>query len=306
MKILVTGGAGFIASHLTDNLIERDHEVVIVDNLYRGKKEQVNPKARFYQIDIRDEKLEEIFKTEKPDVVDHHAAQIDVRKSVEDPINDAQNNILGSLNVIRFSQKYEVKKVVFASTGGAIYGDAAVIPTPEDYPAWPTSPYGIAKLTVEHYLYFYNHQYGLKYVALRYGNVYGPRQDPHGEAGVVAIFTKKLLLREQPIINGSGEQTRDYVFVKDVVNANAMAIESDATGSFNVGTGVKTSVNEIFKLLNKLTDANQKEVHTEEKPGEQKVSCLDFTKINKSMGWKPTLSFEEGLAETVEYFRTQT
>lgn len=302
-KILVTGGAGFIGSNLVDALIDEGHDVVVVDNLYSGKRENLNPKAKFYQIDICGQELERVFQKERPDIIDHHAAQIDLRKSVSDPIFDAQINILGSINVLSNCQKYKVKKVIFASTGGAIYGDASVLPTPEDYPAWPVSPYGIAKLTVEHYLYFYHYVYGLPFIALRYGNVYGPRQDPHGEAGVVAIFTQKMLKGEQPIINGDGLQTRDFVFVSDVVKANLAAVVSNYTGPINIGTSKLININLIFNTLNKLIGGKAKEIHREVKKGEQKTSCLNINKAKQILGWEPKVELEEGLKKTVDYFK---
>jgi UDP-glucose 4-epimerase len=227
MKILVTGGAGFIGSHVVDAYLELGHEVVVVDNLSSGSIENLNPKAKFYKMDIRDSDIEDLFKNEKPDIVNHHAAQMDVRKSVEDPIYDADVNIIGSLNLLQNCIRYGVKKFIFASTGGAIYGEQDYFPADEEHPTRPLSPYGVAKLTVEKYLYFYKEVHGLNYVVLRYANIYGPRQNPHGEAGVVAIFTSKMLKGEQPVINGDGFQTRDYTFVGDVVRANVLALNYD-------------------------------------------------------------------------------
>lgn len=302
-KILVTGGAGFIGSNLVDALITKGHEVIVVDNLYSGKKENINKKAKFYQVDICDKELEEVFKKEHPEMVNHHAAQIDLRKSVNDPLFDAKVNILGSINLFNFCVKYKVKKIIFASTGGAIYGDAKIIPTPENYPAWPVSPYGIAKLTVEHYLYFYYTAYKLPYIALRYGNVYGPRQDPHGEAGVVAIFTQKMLTGDQPVINGDGKQTRDFVYISDVVRSNLLALDNNFVGPINIGTGKETDVNKIFSILNKLTGGRAKEIHGPIKTGEQRTSCLDIKRAKEVLGWEPKVGLEEGLKETVEYFK---
>jgi len=235
MKILVTGGAGFIGSHVVDAYLELGHEVVVVDNLSSGSIENLNPKAKFYEMDIRDSDIEDLFKNEKPDVVNHHAAQMDVRKSVEDPIYDADVNIIGSLNLLQNCIKYGVKKFIFASTGGAIYGEQDYFPADEEHPTRPLSPYGVAKLTVEKYLYFYKEVHGLNYVVLRYANIYGPRQNPHGEAGVVAIFTSKMLKGEQPVINGDGFQTRDYTFVGDVVRANVLALSYEKSDVFNIG-----------------------------------------------------------------------
>lgn len=299
MKILITGGAGFIGSHLTDALIEKGNEILIIDNLSSGKMENVNPKAEFYKLDIQSPEISEIFKKNKPEAVFHLAAMIDVRKSVEDPAKDAETNILGSLNVLENCRKNGVEKIIFASTGGAIYGDADIIPTPESYPEFPLSPYGIAKLTIEKYLNYYHKIFGLSFVALRLSNVYGPRQNSEGESGVVAIFCDKIFLGRQPVINGDGEQTRDYVFVDDVVEANILALEKDKIGVFNVGTGKETSVNEVFKKLKNLSKTEIKGIYGPAMKGEQKRSCLDFSKIEKELGWTPKYDLERGLAETI-------
>ncbi len=306
-KILVTGGAGFIGSHIVDRYLALGHQVVIVDNFATGKKENLNPNAGLYETDIRDQKaVAEVFAKEKPEVLNHHAAQMDVRKSVADPIYDAQVNILGFLNLLDAGVKNGLKKVIFASSGGVVYGDADVLPTPETYePKHPLSPYGVAKLTSEHYLYFYYKNYNLPYVALRYANVYGPRQDPFGEAGVVAIFTQKLLKREQPVINGDGKQTRDYVYVGDVVQANVLALEKEANSGINIGTAKETSVNEIFKILVSLTQNNFREVHGPAKPGEQKRSVLNPSLAQRILGWQENVPLEQGLKETVEFFKNR-
>ncbi|MBI3354442.1 MAG: NAD-dependent epimerase/dehydratase family protein [Nitrospirae bacterium] len=303
MKILVTGGAGFIGSHIVDRLIEEGHEVVVVDNLVAGKKKNINEKAGFYKVDICSSKLEKIFKKEKPDLVNHHAAQIDVRKSVSDPVYDAEVNILGMINLLQCCIKYSVRKVIFASSGGAIYGEQESFPATENHPLRPVSPYGIGKLTGEKYLYYYKINYGLDYVNLRYANVYGPRQDPFGEAGVVAIFANKLLNGEQPVINGNGNQTRDYVFVEDVVEANMAVMQKGTAEAYNVGTGRETSVNELFRHLVDITGANVKEIHGPEKKGEQLRSVLDYGKISKEFEWEPRVSIEEGLKKAVNYFK---
>ncbi len=305
MKILVTGGAGFIGSHVVDAYIELGHEVVVVDNLSSGSVENINPKAKFYRMDIRDREVEGLFKDEKPDVVNHHAAQMDVRKSVEDPIYDADVNIIGSLNILQNCVKYGVKKFIFASTGGAIYGEQDYFPADEEHPTRPLSPYGVAKLTVEKYLYFYKEVHGLNYVVLRYANIYGPRQNPHGEAGVVAIFTSKMLKGEQPIINGDGFQTRDYTFVGDVVRANVLALNYDRSDIFNIGTGIETDVNTLFRKLKLLTGANCDEFHGPAKPGEQRRSVISYEKIYKTLGWKPMISLDDGLRLTVEFFKNK-
>ncbi len=305
MNILVTGGAGFIGSHVVDSYIELGHNVIVVDSLLTGSLENLNPKAKFYKIDIRDDKIEEIFKSEKIDAINHHAAQMDVRKSVEDPIYDADVNIIGSLKLLQLGVKYGVKKFIFASTGGAIYGEQDYFPADEEHPTRPLSPYGVAKLTVEKYLYFYKEVHGLNYIALRYANIYGPRQNPHGEAGVVAIFTSKMLKGEQPVINGDGLQTRDYTYVGDVVRANVLALNYDKSDVFNVGTGIETDVNTLFHKLKALTGANCEEFHGPAKPGEQRRSVISYEKIYKTLGWKPEVSLDEGLKLTVEFFKNK-
>jgi UDP-glucose 4-epimerase len=303
VKCLVTGGAGFIASHLVDKLIENGYKVAVVDNLSTGKKENLNSKADFYKIDVQDSKLSEIFKKEKPDIVFHYAAQIDVRKSVEDPIASAKTNILGSLNVLENCRKFGVKKIVFASSGGAIYGEANAIPTSESYTAQPASPYGIEKLVVEHYLNFYKKAYNLDYLALRFANVYGPRQNSKGEAGVIAVFCDKMLSGQQPVINGDGKQTRDFVFVEDVINANILGIEKNESGIFNIGTGNETDINTLFSELKNIFNLKIEEIHVPGKLGEQQRSCLDFTRAKTMLGWQPQYNLNKGLEKTQEWFK---
>ncbi len=303
MKILITGGAGFIGSNIADRYLELGHEVVIVDNLVTGRRENVPEKATFYEMDICDEGIKEVFDKERPDIVNHHAAQMDVRKSVEDPIYDATVNVLGGLNILQNCVRTGVKKFIFASTGGAIYGEQDYFPADENHPLRPLSPYGITKLTTEKYLYFYNQTHGLTYTVLRYANVYGPRQNPHGEAGVVAIFTQKILNGEQPIINGDGLQTRDYVFVGDVVKANELVLEKGDNRVYNIGTGVETNVNELFTKIVKYTGKTVPEKHGPAKPGEQKRSVISSELIFRELGWKPTMPLDEGIRLTVEYFK---
>lgn len=305
MRILVTGGAGFIGSHIVDRLVLEGHTVSIIDDLSTGKRENVNHKAEFYKMDIGSPRIERVFKKERPELICHHAAQMDVRRSVADPAFDAQTNIIGTLNLLENAVRFGTRKVVFASTGGAIYGEGGPYPATEDNLARPVSPYGISKLTGEHYLYYYMVTYGLSYVALRYANVYGPRQDPFGEAGVVAIFTQKMLRNEQPVINGNGMQTRDYVYVEDVVDAVNAAIHSDISDTFNVGTGIETSVNELFRLLMEITGGNVREMHGPAKKGEQMRSCLSCDKIKKTLDWEPGVSIREGLSKTVAFFRNR-
>ncbi len=305
MKILITGGAGFIGSNIADRYLELGHEVVIVDNLVTGQRENIPSEARFYEMDIVEENLRQVFEAERPEVVSHQAAQMDVRKSVADPIYDATVNVLGSLNLLQNCIQFGVRKFIFASTGGAIYGEQDYFPADEEHPLRPLSPYGITKLTTEKYLYFYQQTYGLTYTILRYANVYGPRQNPHGEAGVVAIFTTRLLKGQQPVINGDGLQTRDYVYVGDVVRANELALQAGDNRIYNVGTGKETDVNTLFRLLRRIVGVDTAEVHGKAKPGEQRRSVLDYSLIQKELGWNPSVSLEEGLRLTVDFFRKE-
>ena len=306
MKVMVTGGAGFIGSHLVDRLIQEGHEAVVVDNLSTGKRKHVNRAARFYKLDVQSPRLERVFRKERPSVLMHLAAQMDIRRSVEDPIFDAQSNILGTINVLEQAVHHGSRKVVFASSGGAIYGEQEVFPAPESHPTRPLSPYGISKLAGEFYLAYYQQYSGIQYVSLRYSNVYGPRQDPHGEAGVVAIFTQKMLSGEQPIVNGTGRQTRDFVFVEDVVDAHLAVMGKDVQGCYNVGVGEETSINELFGMLADLTKSGSKQVHGPAKKGEQARSVVDSTKLRQELGWEPRTPLSEGLSRTVEFFRRQS
>lgn len=303
MKVLVTGGAGFIGSHLVDRLVQEGHDVVVVDNLSTGKRRNLNRAARFYKLDIQSWRLERVFRNERPSLVMHLAAQMDVRRSVDDPVFDAQVNILGTLNVLDQAVKHGVRKVIFSSSGGAIYGEQQAFPAPESHVTQPLSPYGISKLCGEQYLSYYQRVSGVQYVSLRYANVYGPRQDPEGEAGVVAIFIRKFLSHEQPIINGNGRQTRDFVFVEDVVEANLAATGQEVHGIYNVGTGQEISINDLFRNLVELTNATCKEVHGPAKKGEQARSVIDATKIRHELGWDPKVELKEGLHRTVAFFR---
>ncbi|MDO8886545.1 NAD-dependent epimerase/dehydratase family protein [Candidatus Oleimmundimicrobium sp.] len=303
MKILVTGGAGFIGSHIVDTLIGEGHEVVVVDNLSTGFKENVNSKAKFYEMNIVDRALSKIFDEEKPDIVNHHAAQIDVRKSVSDPIFDAEQNIIGSLNVIENSVKYGVKKLIYASTGGALYGEIENPPADENHPISPISNYAVSKCAVEFYLLVHAKLHGLNYTTLRYANVYGPRQNSLGEAGVVAIFARQLLMNEQPTIFGDGSKTRDYVSVFDVVEANKLSLTKGYNGIYNIGTGVETSDKEVFDIVAQVVGVKAEPKYAPVRPGEVNHSSLDSAKVGRELGWKPKISLKDGVANTVAYFR---
>ncbi len=303
MKILVTGGAGFIGSNLVDKLIGLGHEVVIIDNLSSGFQRNLNTKAKFYKLDIRDKKLAEIFERERPEIINHHAAQIDVRKSGEDPIADAEANILGSLNLISNCVQFRVKRVVYASTGGAIYGDPQYIPADEKHPINPISQYGVSKHTVEHYLHLYSIIHGLTYVALRYSNVYGQRQNPYGEAGVVAMFAIQMLTGKRPTIFGPGDKTRDYTHVSDVIEANIIGLKRGENAIYNIGTGVETKDQEIFDTLASVLGYKGKPVYAPLRPGEVYRIALDCNKAKSELGWSPKLSLKQGMAQTAEYYK---
>lgn len=305
MKILVTGGAGFIGSHITDKLVEKGHEVSVLDNLSSGKKENINPKANFFHNDINDKEIFDIFEQEKFDAVYHQAAQMNVRFSVDNPQIDASTNIIGSINLLEASRLHGVQKFIFASSGGAIYGEQNEFPAKEDHPQNPCSPYGIAKLSVEKYLFYYKEEYNIDYVAMRYANVYGPRQNSKGEAGVVAIFCERMLNDKQPVINGDGLNTRDYVYVEDVVNANIAALDNEISGAYNVGTGIETDVNEIFRTLQEYTNSGCVENHGPAKKGEQRRSVISYIKLMKETGWEPKTDLKSGLLKTVESFKKE-
>jgi len=311
MKILVTGGAGFIGSHLVDRLIKEGNEVSIIDNLSTGDKSNLNPKAHFYEMDICSSRISDVFKREQPTVVFHLAAQIDVRKSVADSITDAKINILGSLNIIQNfisinqsnQHKSVVPKIIFASSGGAIYGDADIIPTPETYPAVPLSPYGCAKLSAEKYLNYYYQVFNLPFTILRLANVYGPRQNSEGEAGVVAIFYERMIGNKEVVIYGDGKQTRDFVYVGDVVKAALLAMESQEVGIYNIGTAKETDINTIFEKIKYLLKLDIKPIYRPAKKGEQKRSCLDYSLAKKLLRWKPEYSLDKGLKEMIDWFK---
>jgi len=299
MKILVTGGAGFIGSNVVDALVKDGHEVTVLDNLSTGKEENINPEVKFYNIDLSDiESLEFVFREFKPDVVNHHAAQIDVRKSVEDPAFDAEINIIGSINLFELSINYGVRRIIFSSTGGALYGEPEKLPASEDTPIEPLSPYGVAKYCAENYLNYFKRLYGIERVILRYANVYGPRQDPLGEAGVVAIFAGKILKGEKPVIYGDGNQARDYVFVEDVVQANILAL-SGKEGTYNIGTGKETSVNDLIEVFSKVLGHEIKPEYVSPQKGEVHRISLDGEKAKRELGFVPKYSLEEGIRKTI-------
>lgn len=302
-RILVTGGAGFIGSHVVDALVKAGHKVSIVDDLSTGRKGNINKNATFHNISINDSRLEEVIRKEKPDIVSHLAAQISVKVSMHDPMSDAQTNVLGSLNLLNLCHKYGVKRFIFSSTGGALYGEPSYLPCDEEHPIQPLSGYGVAKRSLELYLLAFGPVWNLPFVILRYANVYGPRQDPFGEAGVVAIFARRMLKGEPLTINGTGKQSRDFVYVSDVVNANAAALEKGTGGLYNIGTGKGTSVNEIYAHLQKSTSYKLKAQHGPAIPGEVGNIYLKSAKAKKELGWAPTVPLSEGLQKTVEYFR---
>lgn len=302
MKILVTGGAGFIGSHVADAYIAAGHSVAIVDNLSTGRRENINSRAAFYELDLRSPDLAALFERERFEVVNHHAAQMDIRRSVADPKDDAMINIVGGLNLFECCRIHGVRKVIFSSTGGAVYGEQLYYPADEDHPTNPLSPYGIAKLSCEKYLFYYKQVFGLDSVILRYANVYGPRQNPHGEAGVVAIFAHKMLAGEQPVINGDGRQTRDYTYITDVVRANELALESGGSHTYNVGTGIETDVTHLFRRLRDLLAPACREAHGPTKAGEQLRSVISCARIHKELGWRPLVHVDEGLSLTASSF----
>ena len=302
VRIVVTGAAGFIGSHVAAALLARGHEVIGIDDLSTGRRENVPEGAALHVVDIRDRVAAELIARVAPDVLCHHAAQADVRRSVGDPAHDADVNIIGTLRLLEACRSAGCRRVLFASTGGAIYGEQDAFPATEEHPLRPVSPYGAAKLAIEIYLHYYAVEYGMRAACLRYANVYGPRQNPHGEAGVVAIFAERMLRGTSATIFGDGGQTRDFVYVGDVAAANVLALENELAGPYNVGTGVETSINEIQAQLRALTAAPPP-VYAEAKPGEQRRSCIDAGKLAAATGWSARVALAEGLAQTVAYFR---
>lgn len=302
-NVLVTGGAGFIGSHIVDLFVDEGYNVAVLDNLLTGKRENLNPAARFYEADLRDaDDVARIMATEQPEIISHQAALANVRDSFVDPVAYVQTNIVGTLNLLNAARDQKVRKVLFASTGGAIYGNAEEVPTTESYPANPLDPYGISKLAGEHYLSSYYHSSGLDYCVLRYANVYGPRQDPFGEGGVMAIFSNRMIHGQPVVINGDGKQERDFTYVKDIARANLLAA-TRGHGICNIGTGVGANINTIFHILADATTYQLPETHGPAKAGEVKISVLDASHAEKMLGWTPTVNLKDGLFETVAYFR---
>jgi UDP-glucose 4-epimerase len=304
MRILVTGGAGFIGSHVADRFLDLGHEVAVLDDLSTGFRSLVDPRARVYEVDITDaEAVERVVADFAPEIVDHHAAQIDVRRSVDDPVFDARTNILGALHLLQACTRHAVRKLVYASTGGALYGEGRRLPATEEHPVNPEAPYGVSKHTLEHYLYLWRLLHGLDYTVLRYPNVYGPRQNPHGEAGVNAIFIGLMLVGKRPRIFGTGEQVRDYLYVGDVVEANERALGAGSGEIVNLGTGIGTSVNEIFRELKSILGFAGEPLYEAPRPGEIQRIYLDASRAKRVLDWEPRVRFRDGLERTVEWSR---
>ena len=303
MKILVTGGAGFIGSHVVDLFIENGHQVVVVDDLSTGRMSNINPRASFYKMDIRSPEMRGIIETERPEIIDHHAAQMDVRRSMTDPIFDAEVNIQGSIKLAQLAMEYGVRKFIHISSGGAVYGEPVYLPCDEEHPIRPLCPYGVSKFVFEMYLFLFKENYGLDYSVIRYPNVYGPRQDPNGEAGVVAIFTGRML-KDQPVtIFGNGEQVRDFTYVGDCAKANLMVLNQGSGRVYNLGNGVGTSINQIFDQLKITTGYEQPAQYGPAKVGETFQIYLSALRAKKELGWEPSVGLEHGLENTVDYFR---
>ena len=303
MKILVTGGAGFIGSNVVDAYLEAGHEVAVVDDLSSGNRDNVNPRAKFFQLDIADPKLREVFAEFKPELVNHHAAQISVPLSVDDPLADAHTNVMGVLNLLGQCRELGVKKIIYVSSGGVVYGEPDKLPATESYPLQPASPYGISKLAGEYYLQFFAKQCGLNYAVFRYSNVYGPRQVPHGEAGVVSIFIQALLGRQAPTIFGDGKCIRDYVYVGDVVEANLLAVHRGEHTAMNIGTGKPTDVNELYRLVQRALNTDLEALPGPPRRGDLRANYLDASLAAEVLGWSPQVDLAEGIARTVRFFQ---
>ncbi len=308
MRILVTGGAGFIGSHVVDAYVRLGHEVAVLDDLSRGLHQNLNPRAHFYSADIQDaESLARVFSEVRPEVVNHHAAQMDVRRGVREPVFDAKVNILGSLNLLEAAVRHQTRHIVYISTAGAAYGEPKELPVREDHPINPITPYGVSKHAAEHYFYTFAYLYGISYVVLRYGNVYGPRQSSQGEAGVFAIFSEQMLAGIQPTIYGDGTKVRDYVYIDDVADANVAALDRGTGEIFNIASGVSTTDAEVFRLVRDLLGKNGAEPrYAQKRPGEIDKIWLDVSKARRLLAWNPQVHLPEGARRTVKYFREIT
>lgn len=303
IKILVTGGAGFVGSHIVDAYVAAGHEVVVVDNLSTGRRENVHPQARLVEMDVRAPELIDLFQAEQPQVVNHHAANPSVSLSVREPLFDAGQNIMATLNVLEAARRTGVDHVIYISSGGAMYGNPEYLPADEQHPSNPVSPYALSKHTGERYARLYGLEHGQRWTSLRYANIYGPRQDPLGEAGVVAIFIHNLLDGKRPEIHWDGEQTRDFIYVGDCARANVLALEAGESRAYNVGTGVGTSINELFSTLLEVAGREVEPRRGPRRPGDARDSYLDCTRIERNLGWRAEVSLREGLAETWRWFQ---
>lgn len=306
MRILVTGGAGFIGSNIVDAVLAHGHEVAVLDDLSTGKTENLNPRAKFYHADIRDnDALTRVFDEFQPELISHQAAKADVRESLAKPQLYAEVNIIGSLNLLENARRVGTKKIIYAGTGGATYGEPEYLPVREDHPVNPLDPYGASKHQVEHYLFLYQYNYGLQYTILRYPNVYGPRQNPFGEAGVIAIFTYKMLNGETPTINGKGDRERDFCYVGDVAQANVLSLTQGDNQIYNIGSGIGTNINTVYEILQEATHFNQPANYGPDKPGEVYKIYLDASKAKRELGWEPTVALPEGIHRTVDSLRAR-
>lgn len=305
MKILVTGGAGFIGSHVVDAYLEAGHQVVVVDNLSSGHRENLNPSAHLVEMDINDPKLLDLFRDERPDVVNHHAANPSVSLSVREPAFDAEQNVLGTINLLEAARQAGTGRFIYISSGGAMYGNPQYLPIDEDHPSAPISAYALSKDTGERYVRLYGMEHGLHWTALRYANVYGPRQDPFGEAGVIAIFCQKLADGVAPEIHWDGEQTRDFMYVGDCARASVAALEAGDGRAYNVGTGQGTSIRTLFQTLTEVSEVTLEPGSSPRRPGDVRHSYLDCTRIEAELGWRPEVDLRQGLRQTWEHIVCQ-
>lgn len=303
MNVLITGGAGFIGSHIQDSMLNKQHNTIIVDDLSTGHRRNLNPKSVFHEIDIRTDTMRDVFDTHHPEIVFHLAAQMDVRRSVKEPTYDADVNIVGSIKLMELCREFGTKRIIYASTGGAIYGEPDYMPADEKHPVSPMCQYGISKHTVEHYLELYHKNYDLSYLALRFPNVYGPRQDPHGEAGVVAIFSLLMLRGKQVTIFGDGSKTRDYVYIGDIIKACEIGVETDTVGVYNLGWGTEVKDFEIYDSVRRHTESDLPPIYAPRRLGEVERICLDATRARDVLGWEPTVTLDDGIKSAVSFYR---